>query len=74
MLDQSSTKFLSHRNEELRDTLVKNMARLQAELQGLQFLLSQEITMGPYQASIIIFEMESLTKELRLLVTMREEE
>ncbi len=52
--------------------LAKSMAKLQVELQGLQFLLSQEITMGRYQASVINFEMESLTTELRRLVTMKE--
>ncbi len=47
------------------------MAILQVELQGLQFLLSQEITMVRSQASVIIFEMESLTTEIRRLVTIQ---
>ncbi len=48
------------------------MAKLLVELQGLQFLLSQEITMARSQASVINFEMDSLTTELRRLVTIRE--
>ncbi len=71
MLDQSSTKFSSNRNVESRNMLAKSMARLQVELQGLQFLLSQEITMERYQASVIQFEMESLTREIQHLGTTR---
>ncbi len=74
MLDQSSTKFSDHRNKEYNRQLLTSMAKLQVELQGLQFLLSQGITMGQYKASVINFEMESLTTELRHLVTSTEED
>jgi len=46
------------------------MALLQVELQGLVFLLQQGITLEHSQISIIDFELESLTTELRNLVTM----
>ncbi len=42
------------------------------ELQGLQFLLAQEIIMEPLETSVISWEVESLTKEIRLLGTTRE--
>ncbi len=48
------------------------MDKLQVQLQGLQFLLSQEITMEPFKASVINFEMESLETELRHLVSTKE--
>jgi len=49
--------------------LHKNTAALQVELQALQFLLAQGITLGRSQISIIEFEEESLTKEIHHLVS-----
>ncbi len=53
-----------------RNTLLHNMELLRVELSGLDFLLQQEITVASSQASVINFEMESLTTELRRLVTL----
>ncbi len=71
LLDQSSTKFSNPKRKESHSMLARSMDRLQVELQGLQFLLSQEIIMGQSQASVIQFEMESLTKEIQHLGTTR---
>ncbi len=73
LLDQYSTKYSKVRNLEYKASLQTTMDNLQAELQGLQFLLQQGIIMEPFQASIIKFEMESLTTELRRLVTTKGE-
>ncbi len=52
--------------------LLKTMERLQVELQALQFLSAQGITLARSQASVITFEMESLTKEIQHLGTSME--
>ncbi len=49
--------------------LLKSMDQLQVELQGLQFLLGQGITMERSETSVITFEVESLTKEIQRLGT-----
>ncbi len=49
--------------------LLKNMDILRVELQGLEFLLLQGITLERSQTSIITFEVESLTKEIQHLGT-----
>ncbi len=73
MLDRSLTKYSNHKRERYSNMLATNMAILRVELQGLEFLLSQEITMERFQASVIVFEMESLTRELRRLVSTTKE-
>ncbi len=59
-------------SQKQRALLLKSMELLQVELQGLQFLLGQEIIMEQFETSVISFEVESLTKEIRLLGTTRE--
>ncbi len=51
------------------NTLLKSMDILRVELQGLQFLLEQEIIMGQLETSVITFEVESLTREIQHLGT-----
>jgi len=60
-------------NQKRNSTLLKSTERLQVELQGLQFLLAQEITMEQYATSVITFEVESLIREIQHLgTTIRE--
>ncbi len=69
MLDQFSTTHLNPKRSESQVLLRESTERLLVELQGLQFLLSQEIIMAPYEAYTIHGLVNNLVEKIRNLGT-----